>query len=400
MIKQLKIKFICITMSFISIMLFIILGLVMFFTVKNLEIENIQMLKGIANNPMLLNSPSAPPNHVRLPYFCLHFDNDGNLKNTSGGYYDLSDENFIEDLLKKTSSTKEIGVIKDYNLRYYNFSTPKFKVIIYSDISSEITTINNLYKSCAFIGIISFISFLVISILLAKWAINPVDIAWKKQKQFIADASHELKTPLTVIHTNAELLQDASYNEDSKNQFTNNILTMTYKMRKLVSELLDLTKIENGFIKSTMTDVDFSSIVKKCTYPFEPILYEKNKSLVTDIEDDIYVNGNSEYLQQVIDILLDNASKYSLGGYDIPLTLKKNGKQCLLSIISTGTPLTKQECANIFERFYQTNEARNKENSYGLGLAIAKDIIKEHNGKIWCESKDNKNIFYVLLNIN
>lgn len=400
MIKQLKIKFICITMTFISIMLFIILGLVMFFTVKNLEIENVQMLKGIATNPMLLNSPSAPPNHVRLPYFCLHFDHKGNLKSTSGGYYDLSDENFIEDLLKKTSSASEIGVIKDYNLRYYHFSTPKSNVIIYSDISSEISTINNLYKSCAFIGIISFVSFLAISIILAKWAINPVDIAWKKQKQFIQDASHELKTPLTVIHTNAELLQDSNYNQESKSQFTNNILTMTQKMRKLVSELLELTKIENGFIKSTMTDVDFSSIVKKCTYPFEPILYENNKPLVTDIEDDIHVNGNSEYLQQVIDILLDNASKYSLAGNNIPLTLKKNGKQCLFSITSTGTPLTKEECINIFERFYQTNEARNTDNSYGLGLAIAKDIIKEHNGKIWCESFENKNVFYIVLNMS
>ena len=387
-------------MTFISIMLFIILGLVMFFTVKNLEIENVQMLKGIATNPMLLNSPSAPPNHVRLPYFCLHFDHKGNLKSTSGGYYDLSDENFIEDLLKKTSSASEIGVIKDYNLRYYHFSTPKSNVIIYSDISSEISTINNLYKSCAFIGIISFVSFLAISIILAKWAINPVDIAWKKQKQFIQDASHELKTPLTVIHTNAELLQDSNYNQESKSQFTNNILTMTQKMRKLVSELLELTKIENGFIKSTMTDVDFSSIVKKCTYPFEPILYENNKPLVTDIEDDIHVNGNSEYLQQVIDILLDNASKYSLAGNNIPLTLKKNGKQCLFSITSTGTPLTKEECINIFERFYQTNEARNTDNSYGLGLAIAKDIIKEHNGKIWCESFENKNVFYIVLNMS
>ena len=177
MIKKLKIKFICITMSFITIMLVVILGLVTFFTSKNLEIENIQMMKGIASNPMLLNSPSVPPNHVRLPYFCLHFDHKGNLKSTSGGYYDLSDENFIEDLLKKTSSTSQIGVIKDYNLRYYHFSTPKSNVIIYSDISSEISTINNLYKSCAFIGIISFVSFLAISIILAKWAINPVDIA-------------------------------------------------------------------------------------------------------------------------------------------------------------------------------------------------------------------------------
>ena len=399
MIKRLKIKFICITMSFITIMLVVILGLVTFFTSKNLEIENIQMMKGIASNPMLLNSPSAPPNHVRLPYFCLHFDHKGNFKSTSGGYYDLSDEKFIEDLLKKTSSTSEIGVIKDYNLRYYHFSTPKSNVIIYSDISSEISTINNLYKSCAFIGIISFISFLAISIILAKWAINPVDIAWKKQKQFIQDASHELKTPLAVILTNAELLQDTNYNQDSKKQFADNILTMTHKMKNLVSGLLELTKIENGFIKSTMTDIDFSSLVKKCTYPFEPILFENNKPLVTNIEDNIHVTGNFEYLQQVIDILLDNASKYSLAGNDIPLTLKKNGKQCLFSITSTGTPLTKEECTNIFERFYQTNEARNKDNSYGLGLAIAKDIIKEHNGKIWCESFENKNVFYIVLNM-
>ena len=86
-------------------------------------------------------------------------------------------------------------------------------------------------------------------------------------------------------------------------------------------------------------------------------------------------------------------------GNNILLTLKKNGKQCLFSITSTGTPLKKEERTNIFERFYQTNEARNKENSYGLGLAIAKDIIKDHNGKIWCESTQDENIFYILLNM-
>jgi signal transduction histidine kinase len=269
--------------------------------------------------------------------------------------------------------------------------------IVFADISSEKAMIKGLIRNSVIIGFIGYVIFFLISLILAKWVTKPVEKTWNEQKQFIADASHELKTPLTVIMTNAEMMSDKSYSESDRYGFTRNILSTSKRMRGLVESLLELARLDNNRAQIKLETVNLSKLINDSILPFEPLFYENEMELSADIDDGVNVEGNKEKLRQVINILLDNALKYSDPADNVRVKLKRQGSECVLSVSGLGTPLTKEECVNIFKRFYRVDQARNDGQSYGLGLSIADSIIKEHNGKIWAESADGYNTFLVSL---
>ena len=168
-------------------------------------------------------------------------------------------------------------------------------------------------------------------------------------------------------------------------------------MRGLVESLLELARLDNHRSQIKRTEIDFSKLINNSLLPFEPLFYENNLTLSADIDNGITVNADKERLRQVINILLDNALKYSDPADQVTVTLKRHNSECVLSVSGRGTPLSKDECVNIFKRFYRVDQARNDGQSYGLGLSIADSIIKEHNGKIWAESENGYNVFIVSL---
>ncbi|HEY8363516.1 MAG TPA: HAMP domain-containing sensor histidine kinase [Tissierellaceae bacterium] len=399
MIKKLQIKFVIINMSIVTIMLCVILGLVYYFTKANLEAENIAMMQNIARQPFRLENPNEIVEDIRLPYFTVQLGLRGELLATGGGYFDLSDREFLDSLINAVfSSPRPFAVLEKYNLRYYRVATPQNYYLIFSDISSERATLNNMMKTCILIGVLSFFIFLGISIMLSKWAVKPVDLAWKQQRQFVADASHELKTPLTVIMTNAELAQSPEFDEESKQKFLNSILTMSKQMKSLIEKMLELAKADDTDSRKAFSVVDFSKVVSNAILPFEPVFFEKGLALKTYIDDGIKVKGEEAQLHQVLDVLLDNAQKYSRESGTTWLTLKKLGKKrCLLEVANEGEPISPEEAKNIFKRFYRGDKARSRTGSFGLGLSIAESIVNAHHGKIWVESKNGINSFYVEL---
>ncbi|MGM9525031.1 MAG: sensor histidine kinase [Peptococcaceae bacterium] len=397
MIKKLRLKFIFINMSIVTIMFCVILGLVFYFTKTNLETESITMMQNIAAQPFQLGTPNAPIEDIRLPYFTIQLGLSGELVATGGGYYDLSDAEFLNSLISMTGAyTRPFGVIEEYHLRYYRSDTPLQRCLVFADISSERATLDNLMRSCLFIGVLSFFLFLGISILLSRWAVRPVEIAWKQQRQFIADASHELKTPLTVIMTNTELAQSTSYDESSRQKFLNSILTVSRQMRILIEEMLELARADNTDTEDSFTRLDFSRLVSNALLPFEPVFFEKGLTLTAQIDAAIQVQGEETQLCRVIDILLDNAQKYSGDGAATWVTLQKHGRaHCLLTVANEGDPITSEEIQQIFKRFYRADPARKQTGSFGLGLSIAQQIVTNHHGRIWAESKNGINSFYV-----
>lgn len=240
--------------------------------------------------------------------------------------------------------------------------------------------------------------FLGISIQLSKWAVKPVDLAWKQQRQFVADASHELKTPLTVIITNAELAQSPEYDDESRHRFLSSILTMSRQMRSLIEKMLELARADDSDSKRNFDIVDFSRLVSNALLPFEPVFFEKGLKLETRLDKNIKVLGEESQLCQVVDVLLDNAQKYSKDGGTTWVTLKKTGKKrCLLAVANEGEGISPEEAKNIFKRFYRGDKARSRTGSFGLGLSIAESIVTGHRGKIWVESSNEINCFYVEL---
>jgi signal transduction histidine kinase len=172
---------------------------------------------------------------------------------------------------------------------------------------------------------------------------------------------------------------------------------MSRQMRGLVDSLLELARVDNGAVRTSFEEVDLSDLAEKALLPFEPVFYEKGLALETGVEPGIRVRGSEKHLRQVMEILLDNAQKYSAPG-TVTCKLEKQGhSHCLLSVASPGAPLSAQERKDIFKRFYRADKVRGSDGGYGLGLAIAESVVADHGGKIWCEAGNHENIFYVSL---
>ena len=280
-----------------------------------------------------------------------------------------------------------------------NWDGKSNRVIVFADISSEVATMNNLIRNCVLIGLLSFLVFLVIAIYFARWAVKPVEDAWIQQRQFVSDASHELKTPLTVILTDAEMLKSRDFDDSKKKQFADNIYTMSMQMRGLVESLLQLARVDNGAIqKSPMQMVDLSQLAANEILTFEVLFFEKGLILEDKVQEGITVRGSEQHLKQVIEILLDNAQKYSDPHGTVTVSLEKTGAhKCILSVADPGEAISEENLKNIFKRFYRIDEARAMNHSYGLGLSIAENIVENHKGRIWAESKDGINTFKVEL---
>lgn len=428
MLKQLRFKFVLINMTLVTVMLLVIFGVIIYQTQENLENQSIQMMQTIGADPFRLdrpgtqpggkkpNHPDAPPTgeqpdqteapaertevpqgDVRLPYFVVQINSRGEVLSSGGGFFDLSDEELILNITRAALQNPDsVGVLKEYNMRFCKVKSWNGDTIVFADISSEQATMNNLVRSCLCIGLLSFGLFLFISFQLANWAVKPVDRAWQQQKQFVADASHELKTPLTVIMTNAELLQNSEYEESAREQFVSSILTMSHQMRGLVEGLLELARVDNGAVQTAFAPVDISTLAEETCMVFEPLYFEKGLTLESRVEPDITIKGSDAHLQQVMKILLDNALKYSAPG-TVRLTLLAQGSGCQITVSNPGQPISQEDLKNVFKRFYRVDKSRHRDGSYGLGLSIAETIVREHGGRIWAESNGGQNRFHVQL---
>ena len=403
MINKLKIKFVSVIMLIVTIMLAVIFALVYYLTASNLEQQSIRMMMSLSGEPGSFGFPTRPNNidndnteDIRLPFCSVVVHNDGTFRVIGGRAEGITDDDSIETIVSLASESDEkMGVLRDYKLRFLKGGAMDER-IIFADISAEIAALGSLVRSCALIGAASIVVFLAVSLLLARWVVKPVETAWQQQRQFIADASHELKTPLTVIMTDAELLRE-SCEEGDQTKFTDSIIIMSQRMKKLVESLLELARADNGVSVMAFEQIDFSKAVSDALLPFEPMFFERELELSNDIDDGIYVNGDKARLCQVVDILLDNALKYAAPNSVVSVELKSQGGWRLLSVASAGEPISREDRKNIFKRFYRVDKSRHDGQSYGLGLSIAENIVKQHKGKIWAESANGINTFFVQL---
>lgn len=389
MIKKLRRKFIWVTMSIITAMLVVIFLLTYHFTAQNLSNQASVSLDTLLN--------SSQPTQVPLPFFTVTVGPWGDLLVSGATSLNIEDKSFVRTLVD-TVNARGVrgGTIAEYSLQYRVRSGPMEQKIAFVDISGHSATLWALVQISLLVGALSLAIFFGLSILLARWAVAPVEDAWQKQKQFLSDASHELKTPLTVIMSNAELLQDADLQTDDHARYCGNILSMSQQMRHLVEGMLELTRADNGRIKTFFRPISLSNAVEQAALPFEPLFFERDLQLQISIAPDLSLTGSEQHLQQVVEILLDNAYKYSAPGI-VNLSLTRQGHSALLSVSNPGAPIPPEEHNKIFQRFYRADEARTRDGSFGLGLAIAKAIVADHGGKIWVHSNDSGNCFFVQL---
>ena len=336
MIRRLRLKFVCITMTIVTVMMTLMFCFQYRTTQVGLEQSSIKALQAAAQGPMGALRPGFGREGDQ-PCFILSLNAWGGLLADGDKYYDLTDEAMNVAIYNAAyTDGKEYGVLEEYGLRYYRAETPMELRYVFTDIQLEQQTLRQLLRSSAAIGVAGFTGFLVISILLAGWAVRPVERAWEEQRRFVADASHELKTPLTVILTNAEMLQEPGHEEAQRQQFSDSILTMSHQMRGLVENLLQLARADCGQTKPERAMLDWSQTLERAVLPFEPMYFEQGLLLESDIEPGVMLAGNEAQLSQVAEILLDNARKYASPGGIVRLTLHTQGRQAVMAVASSA----------------------------------------------------------------
>lgn len=244
--------------------------------------------------------------------------------------------------------------------------------------------------ACAILGI-----FLLIFVTrkLSSLLVRPVEESMQSEKEFISNASHELKTPLTVIRANIELLED----EIGENKRLQYIDTETRRMITLVNKMLELVRLDAQHSQYPMQNFRADEAILNVVYPMESVAFEKGIRLELSVQDGIYITGNEEQLQSLVAILLDNAISYTpADGGIITVDAGIRSHKFHLSVSNTGEPIPPQQCEKLFERFYRQDQARESTSDHlGLGLSIAASIVRRHHGKIYVKSADGVNTFYV-----
>lgn len=354
------------------------------YRIENINFKPTSIIDIENNNPIFID----------LKIYVVYFDNNMNI---------LDIINYANDgLTKEEIMNIAINNIDKYNLenlnnlyfdKYYFSLNNKNELIIINNELINKKLISSIEKSIILFLILELL-IIYISKLLTKWLIRPVEDSFKKQKQFIYDASHELKTPLSIIIASAESLE----NNISETKWLDNIKNEAERMNNLVIDLLDLAKSEELEKKEVYVELNLSKLVEKSVLTFESLIYEKGLKLEYNIKSNISYKCNESRIKQLISILIDNAIKHAYNKSKITVELIIEKNEVILLVKNRGEAIAKEKQDKIFERFYRVDSSRNRnENRYGLGLAIAKNIVTSHNGKISVSCKNGYTTFKIIL---
>lgn len=400
--KKLKIKVFSTIFIILTIFVIFVLGINQYQN-YNMQVKSIHnVLNKLPNSLEDKNPPPKKGQEDTLDKgnkFFLDFTVYTVILDDNGNYLDLinhSENNVDTTKIKKLVSTlvknhKENLYIGNLYLEKYSYCFSQNNTLTIIDNTPIQDKLIKSLISSIFLFITIETIVIILSYFLTKWIIQPVITSFQKQKEFIEDASHELKTPLSVI-----LASTDAYFIKKEDRWVKNIQEEASRMTKLVLEMLELAKTDK-ITKEVYTKENLSTILDKNILTFESMMFDKKIKLTTTIEKDIYLFMIKEQIEKLIHILLDNAVEHSEKEGEIIVLLEKNNKEIILEVKNKGLPIKKGEEKNIFERFYRADKSRNRNhNHYGLGLAIAKNIVINHKGKIYAFSKDGYTTFKVI----
>ncbi len=392
--KKLKNKIFLVLFSMLTIfvlMILIIYNVILYINEFNGLKESVDTIESITSRPFYQTDfYDKGLLFMDLDVYIIRFDSDMNI--TSVYNYsddDLTSEDIVNITKQYNKSYSRLEQINLFSAKYVLLMNPRNELIIIN-----IEDINAKLVLSAQVSILIFVLIELLTVYIVKmltnWLIRPVEEAFLKQKQFIFDASHELKTPLSVIMTSAECLSK----NPKETKWLDNIQSETERMNKLVLDLLNLAKYDNSYENRVLSVIDLSKLVEKSVLTFESLIYDKGLNLKYHIDQDVNFKCVDSEMKQLVEILVDNAIKHAYDKSTITVDLIKKKDEISLVVKNRGDKIPKEEQSKIFERFYRSDNSRNRnENRFGLGLAIAKNIVLSHNGKIYVECKNGYTSF-------
>lgn len=395
MIQRLRLKFVAVCMLLVTAVLAVVL--VSVYTAARHSTERVS--RAVLERVLLEETAQSFPGgaqagpdlgsgNVQLPFFTVQIWNGNTVYVTGGTYEDIEDTAELAAILQEClNQNAEQGSIPGYHLRYLRQDNGFFTRIAFVDTSMEQAALNSMMGAYLQIALAALVLLLAVSVGLSWWVTRPVEKAWSQQRQFLSDASHELKTPLTVILSNAELIEASPLGEKQA-RWIDNIHSEAQQMRSLVEEMLTLARADNMVRTAVYSDVNLSDVAADSALLFEPVAFEAGKPLEYEIAGGVAVTGDAGRLKQVISVLLDNAIKYGRDGGVIRLTLAKTDRQARLQVSNenAGGPIPADQLGRLFERFYRADASRGERSGFGLGLPIANAIAQEHKGVLKAES--------------
>ena len=397
MIKKLRRRFVLLIMLITAVSLAVIFATVYLSTRQDLELQSRAMLERVGSGRIHMWRPGEG-DEIQTPYFCVTITPGGDIQLEASSVEDF-DTALMLDVAKAALAEKTPeGRLDEYSLRYRFSGDGSGLRIAFVDITFEKTTLRGLVLNLSLLCAGVMAAFFVLSLLLSRLLVKPVEIAMDRQRRFVADASHELKTPLTVILANADLLRGADLGGEQERRWLENISQEGGRMRRLIESMLDEARAGSPDARASFADVDISFLVSERALVYEPVAFEAGLMLESDIEPEVHVSGNADMLRQLVSILIDNALKYSSPGGTIRAELSRSGKKCAaLRVSNDGEDIPPDVRERLFQRFFRADESRTQSGSYGLGLPIAKSIAESHGGSISFSRDDGRNVFAVEL---
>ncbi len=412
MIYRLQRKFIFISAGSVLLVVALIFGVMLMLNVSSMN-RNMDMLadrvsEGDGRFPgsfgeMMPPDKTPPKNKGNFDFitpetpfstrhFTVFFDKNGEIvRMNTESIYAITDETAIEYAEKVMDGGEERGWISNY--RYKLFSTEIGYGVVFVDGSMNRSALMQSTMISAVVLLACAALVLVLIFLLSKKAVKPIAESYEKQKQFVTDANHELKTPLTLIMANVEIAEL----ELGKNEWLDDIRSEGHRMTELVNQLVALSRMDEEGQQLNLSEIALGELVADTVSEFEPLAKERGKCLTANIDKETVYLGDEALLQRLVGILMDNAIKYCDQGGEISVMLRR-GRRVVLTVQNTYAAVGELELNRLFDRFYRADKARKFTGGYGVGLSMAKAIVENHKGEIAVYKKDSMHIgFKVVL---
>ncbi len=414
MIKKLRIRFIISAVASVLVVLTIILGVVNILNYKDLADDADYLLEILAENDgefpdyftqRDFNEDDIPGDipggngvtaetAYETRFFTIKFNSSQGIISVDTGRISAVDTSTaIEMAVEAISSGKANDYLGNYRYLITVDEAAEQVSVIFVDRSKVLESARSFLNASILVAVIGIAAVAVLIIIFSGRITKPVAESYERQRRFITDAGHELKTPLAIINADVEVIEMDVDGEEEENEWLADIKVQTKRLADLTGELISLSKMEETPDKSEMMEFPFSDMAEETVSSFDSRAVAQGKTLTVDIQPDITVKGNEKGLRQLVSILCDNAMKYSLDGSEVWVDGNKQGKIVVLSVENDCNPVTKENIDHMFERFYRVDESRNSSTGgYGIGLSIAKAVVTGHKGRIQATTRDGNQL--------